>query len=327
MMLNTPQKQRGIALITVLMILAIMVTIASTMTGRLTLSLKRTEGLISSQSVYWYGQAAGDFGRMVLNQDFADSDVVSLDQNWALPEMVFPLENGSITGEFKDLRSCFNLNALGVQDKDTIRATPVTQFQALLEGIGINDYAAEMIAESTRDWVDKDDQSNAAQGAEDSIYQAREVPHLAANNLMVDVSELRAVQGVGQKIYDHIAPYLCAIPTVDQKININTVKVEQAAVLYALFERDLNLALSDFTKVLEERPVSGWNKVDDFLALSIFSETKPSAEIKQQLSVSSEYFQLNGTAEFEDRIIAVQLLFQMDEKKAKVIRYQSGGLK
>ncbi|PKG40074.1 type II secretion system minor pseudopilin GspK [Psychromonas sp. Urea-02u-13] len=327
MMLNSPQKQRGIALITVLMILAIMVTIASTMTGRLTLSLKRTEGLIFSQSVYWYGQAAGDFGRMVLNQDFADSDVVSLDQNWALPEMVFPLENGSITGEFKDLRSCFNLNALGVKDKGTIRATPVTQFQALLEGIGINDYAAEMIAESARDWVDKDDQSNAAQGAEDSIYQARSVPHLAGNNLMVDVSELRAVQGVGQKVYDRIAPYLCAIPTVDQKININTVKVEQAAVLYALFERDFNLALSDFTKVLEDRPVSGWNNVDDFLALSIFSESKPSAEIKAQLSVSSEYFQLNGKAEFEDRIIAVQLLFQMDEKKAKVIRYQSGGLK
>ncbi len=38
-------KQRGIALITILMILAIMVTIASTMTGRMTSSLLRTEGL------------------------------------------------------------------------------------------------------------------------------------------------------------------------------------------------------------------------------------------------------------------------------------------
>lgn len=324
---NLAQKQRGIALITVLMILAIMVTIAATMTGRLTLSLKRTEGMIFSQSVYWYGQAAGDFGRMVLNQDFADSDVVSLDQNWALPDMVFPLENGNIAGEFKDLRSCFNLNALGVKDKGTIRATPVTQFQALLEAVGINDYAAEMIAESTRDWVDIDDQSNAAQGAEDSIYQARAVAHLAGNNLMVDVSELRAVQGVGQKVFERISPYLCAIPTIEQKINVNTVKIDQAAILYALFEKDSSLELGDFTKLLEERPVSGWNKVDDFLASPILKNLNPSAELKKQLSVTSEYFQLNGAAEFEDRVIAVQILFQMEEKKAKVIRYQSGGLK
>lgn len=326
-MLTSPKKQRGIALITVLMILAIMVTIAATMTGRLTLSLKRTEGLVFSQSVYWYGQAAGDFGRMILNQDFADSEVVSLDQNWALPDMSFPLENGSIAGEFKDLRSCFNLNSLGVKDKDSVRAIPVTQFQALLEAIGVNDYVAEMIAESTRDWVDKDDQSNVAQGAEDSIYQARAVPHLAGNNLMVDVSELRAVQGVGQKVYERIAPYLCAIPTVDQKINVNTVKVEQAAVLYALFANDFDLALNDFSKLLEDRPISGWDKVDDFLASSVFNNLKVSAELKKQLSVTSEYFQLNGAAEFEDRISAVQILFQIDNNKAKVIRYQSGGLK
>lgn len=326
-MANSPNKQQGIALITVLMILAIMVTIAATMTGRLTMSLKRTEGLIFSQSVYWYGQAAGDLGRMILNQDLADSSVVSLDQNWALPDMVFPLENGSIAGQFKDMRSCFNLNALGVKDKDNVRATPVTQFQALLEAIGINDYTAEMIAESGRDWVDKDDLSNSSQGAEDSIYQARAVPYLTANNLMVDISELRAVQGVGQKVYERIAPYLCAIPSTDQKINVNTVAVEQAAILYALFEKDFDLVLADFSQLLEDRPVSGWNNVEDFLASKPLKGENVSAELKEMLSVSSEYFQLNGAAEFESRITAVNILFKMDGNKAKVIRYQSGGLK
>ncbi len=327
MKLTSPKKQQGIALITVLMILSIMVTIAATMTGRLTLSLKRTEGLIFSQSVYWYGQAAGDFGRMILDQDIADSEVISLDQNWALPEMVFPLENGMIAGEFKDMRSCFNLNAVGTQDNGSIRATPVVQLEALLEAVGINDYAAEMIAESTRDWVDSDDESSGSQGAEDSIYQARSVPHLAGNNLMVDVSELRAVQGVGQQVYQRISPYLCAIPSTQQKINVNTVEVDHAAILYALFKRDFDLSLSDFNGLLEDRPTSGWDSVDDFLSSNVFSGLSISNEIKKQLSVSSEYFQLNGAAEFEDRITAVQLLVKMDAKKAKVIRYQSGGLK
>jgi general secretion pathway protein K len=324
---TSPNKQRGIALITVLMILAIMVTIAATMTGRLTLSLKRTEGLLFSQSVYWYGQAAGDFGRMILEQDFSDSSIVSLDQNWALPEMVFPLESGSIAGEFKDLRSCFNLNTLAEKDKGDVRARPVEQFENLLIELGINDYTAEMIAESSRDWIDSDDQSNASQGAEDSTYEARTVTHLAANNLMVDISELRAVQGVGQKVFDHIAPYLCAIPSTEQKINVNTVEVEQAALLYVLFKNELSLTVDDFTELLEDRPTSGWSGVDDFLASSVFGSSTISSDVKNELSVTSDYFQLNGIAEFQERINAIQILFEINDKKATVIRYQSGGLK
>jgi len=324
---RSPQKQQGIALITVLMIMAIMITVAATMTGRLTASLKRTEGLIFSQSAYWYGQAAADFGRMVLDEDFSDSEVVSLDQNWALEDMVFPLENGSISGQIRDMRSCFNLNALITQDEDDLRATQVTQFQTLLEELDISDYKAEIIAESTRDWVDSNSTSDASQGAEDSIYEARGIAHLAANQLMVDVSELRAVQGVSQYIYEHLEPYLCAIPSTEQKINVNTVSIEQGVLLYALFGNDSGLTIDDFNDLLEDRPSSGWDSVDDFLASSVLSGLSVTAEVQEQLSVTSEYFQLNGRAEFAERITALHILFEIDENKANVIRYQSGGFK
>ncbi|WP_413700716.1 type II secretion system minor pseudopilin GspK [Psychromonas sp. KJ10-10] len=272
-------------------------------------------------------RSLGDFGRLVLDQDFSDSSIISLDQNWALPEMVFPLENGSIAGEFKDLRSCFNLNALAEKDDGDTRARPVQQFENLLIEIGVNDYSAEMIAESSRDWIDSDDQSDVALGAEDSIYQARGVPHLSADNYMVDITELRAVQGVGQKVFERIAPYLCAIPSAEQKINVNTVAVEQAAILYVIFKDSFSLTVDDFTELLEDRPVSGWSSVDDFLASSIFDGSTVSSDISNELSVTSEFFQLNAIAEFEDRINALQVLFQINDKKATVIRYQSGGFK
>lgn len=314
------KKQGGLALITVLMILAIMVTVAATMTGRLTLNLKRTEGLTFSQKVYWYGQAAADFGRMVLNEDFADSEVISLDQIWATPDMVFPLDNGQITGQITDFRSCFNVNAVNSD-------TAVSQFTTLLEAIGLNDYSAEIIAESTRDWIDEGDNSDGGKGAEDSFYQGRKIAHLAANNLMVDISELRAVQGVDKESYQQIAPYLCAIPSQEQSINVNTVSVGQPEILYALFESTTNLGIADFKTLLEERPASGWNDVDEFLDNSMFSAVDVSTSVEKQLSVSSEFFQLNGTAEFEERLLAVKLLFQIKGKKANVIRYQSGGFK
>jgi general secretion pathway protein K len=327
MSVTNKRKQNGVALITVLMILAIMVTVAATMTGRLTLSLKRTEGLTFSQKVYWYGQASADLGRMILDQDFADSDVVSLDQIWATPDMVFPLDNGNLAGQIKDQRSCFNVNAIALADQGNSPALPVTQFRALLEAIGLTDYSAETIAESTRDWIDKDDQSDASQGAEDSTYEGRSVAYLAANALMVDISELRAVQGVGKNVYEKISPYLCALPSVDQKINVNTVSVDQPEILYALFKKGHNIALSDFKKLLQDRPTSGWNSVNAFLENSLFKGISVSATLKKQLSVSSEFFQLNGLVAFEDRLLAVKLLFKISSKKAKVIRYQSGGFK
>lgn len=314
------RKQGGVALITVLMILAVMVTVAATMTGRLTLNLKRTEGLTFSQKVYWYGQAAADFGRMVLEQDFADSKVNSLDQIWATPDMVFPLDNGQISGQFKDMRSCFNVNALNSDIAEE-------QFKALLEAIDVDNYSAEMIAQSTRDWIDENNSSDGSQGAEDSFYQARRVAHLAANNLMVDISELRAVQGVNKENYEKIAPYVCAIPSQEQKINVNTVSDEQAEILYALFKAYHNLSVADFETLLQERAVSGWNSRNDFLGSALFAQLKISSALEKQLSVSSEFFQLNGAAEFEQRLLAVKFLFQIEDKKANLIRYQSGGFK
>ena len=326
-MINSAKKQQGVALLTVLMVLSIMVALAVTMTGRLTTSLKRTEGLIFSQNVYWYGQAAAEMGVMVLNEDFQDSDVTSLDQTWATPDMTFPLENGNLGGEIKDMRSCFNVNALREPDKYDKRALAVTQFQLLLEKIGVEEYSAEIIADSTRDWIDADDQVGGEQGAEDSMYQARSIPHLAANNLMVDISELRSVQGVGQKTFEAIEPFLCAIPATDQKINVNTVAIDQAEILYALFPKESGIGLDDFREVLKHRPRSGWSNVDAFLGESIMSKFSVSDKLKKQLSVKSEFFQLKGVVEFDERLMALQLLFKLDNKKASVIRYQSGGFK
>ncbi|AGH80128.1 general secretion pathway protein K [Psychromonas sp. CNPT3] len=317
---------KGMALIIVLMILAIMVLLASTMTERLTLSLKRTEGTMLSQGGYWYAQATAELARMILEDDFANNERVSLDQNWATPDSVFPLENGNISGTIIDMRSCFNINAVAAPDNEEVRATGVTQLQRLLEALDIDDYLAETIADSTRDWIDADKVSLAAQGAEDSFYEALSVPHLSANVAMIDISELRALRGVTSKVFSKISPYLCAIPSKTQHININTVRIDQAEILYAIFPERLNLSIRDFEKLLDERDKSGWKSVDEFFTAEIFKGLNIPSAIKSQLSVQSEFFQLNGIVQFSERLIRVKLLFKIENKKAYTIRYQSSGL-
>ena len=54
--------------------------------------------------------------------------VVSLGQNWAREDGVFPVEDGTLSGRVQDLQSCFNLNSLSIalrEGDDDLEAQPL----------------------------------------------------------------------------------------------------------------------------------------------------------------------------------------------------------
>lgn len=325
-MFHYPARQRGIALITVLLILSIMVTIAATMTGRMTASLLRTEGLNYSEKIYWYGQSAMDYSRLILNDNFADSDVVSLDQSWATANSSFPVDEGTIIGNIIDYRSCFNVNAIAEADDADQRALGVTQFEELLTLLEIEDASAETISESTRDWIDANTTVDVSQGAEDRYYESVNVGHLTANKLMVDISELRSVQGVTAEIYNKLRPYVCALPSSTQAINVNTVDPNKAEILLALFPSELSFTVDEIKELLEDRPTSGWASVSDFLDEDVFGEKIIPETVQAQLSVTSDFFQLFALAEFDERVTLLKMLFKIESKETTAVRFQYAGV-
>ncbi len=319
------KSQSGVALITVLLILAVMVVVATNMTSRLQLELRRTQAQVLSQQAYWYGAAAESFAALTIRNALKDDDVVSLGQNWATKDMTFPLEGGEISGEILDRQACFNLNALGVANKpDGQRPLVAQQFQALLEAIGVEGFYAEKITDSVRDWVDENDQVVTSQGAEDAFYESRSVPYLAANTLMTDISEFRAVQGVTQGVFDKLSPYLCALPSKDLKINVNTIEPEQSALFQGLFTPFLTAAQA--SELLKDRPGNGWDKIEEFWQSPVLAGLKISEDAKKQMDVKSEYFQLQGRAKFEDTSIGLKTLFKASKKEVVAIRRQYGGV-
>ena len=101
-----------------------MVIVASNMSGRLQLELRRTANLTLGKQAWWYAMSAEALVIKVLNQDFKDDpDRVSLGQNWAREDGVFPVEDGTLSGRVRDLQSCFNLNSLSVPLKEGRTAT------------------------------------------------------------------------------------------------------------------------------------------------------------------------------------------------------------
>jgi len=317
-------KQRGIALLTVLLILAVMVVIASNMSSRLQLELRRTSNAMTHQQALWYAYGAEALVEKGLKQALKDDSTINLDQYWAAEGMIYPVENGQIGGQVFDLQACFNVNAVTGPDKDAQAPLAVRQFRNLLEQLELDAYEAEQLSDALRDWIDADTNVVSSYGVEDAYYESLNYPYQAGNQRLLSATELRAIKGFNQVTYRKVRPYLCALPTSTLKVNVNTIAVDKAEILAGLFSGKLSLDLAK--SILEERPSGGWENTTDFWALPMLADIKMSSEEKSVFDVKSSYFVALLQAEFDSATIKVESVFKAESKDSVyVIRRQFGG--
>lgn len=324
------KQQRGVALIVVLLLLALMTMLAVQMSERLHLNFYRVESQLQNQQAYWFALGMEELGKVAVQQGIDDSDTVNLSQAWATQGQRYPLEGGEAIGDIIDRQACFNLNALsGVKTMADRSSKPylVKALQATLEEVGIDSYDAEVVADSSWEYVDPDEAVNAPFGAGDSTYEGFRPPYLPPQDMMADISELRAINGVSADIYNKALPLLCAIPTNTLAVNVNTLHEAQSAILVGLFTP--HLSLSDAQTLLKERPYDGWASVDDFLAEPqlVGMEAEVKTQAKKHLAVTSDYFQLDTEILVDrSRVRLVALLKRDSEDKVTVVRRRYGGI-
>ncbi len=138
-------------------------------------------------------------------------------------------------------------------------------------------------------------------------------------------TELRAVYQVGGEIYQKIEPLVCAIPSDDWRLNVNTIEVEQAPILVAMFSP--NLSSSDAVQLIEKRPFDGWDSVDEFLAESeltgLSDDVKKNA--KGYLGVDSSFFELDAQVLVDDSRVRIRSLCKVQIETVTVVRRRFGG--
>jgi len=317
---NRPYKQRGIALITVMLVVALAAVIATEMSSRLVLQMQRTANIQMNQQAYWYAMGAEAFTKRVLIKAQEEDDKVThLQQDWAIGYQSFPVDFGEIAGEVKDLHACLNLNALKEkpeQNSDT-KTKKVPARLALEELIlsldiqGIGQFEAEYMADSLTDWLDSDDAIVSAGGAEDNDYAAKEHPYLAANNFMASVNELRLVEHFTVPVINQLKDFVCIIPEQSlHKININTLDAEKPELLQAL----LGIDKSKASDILAAREEKGFEDTAEFFSLPELTSMTLTDEQKQQFVVDSEYFKLTANTQFGDSYFNLNSTFKVISK-------------
>ncbi|MGM0430235.1 MAG: type II secretion system minor pseudopilin GspK [Pseudomonadota bacterium] len=287
-------SQKGAALITVLLVIALVSVIAVNLGGKLQLQITRMGNLQQAEQGYWMWLSAEDVLKEVLKTELDENDgVAHSEQNWAGRSGPFPVEGGQIAARVNDLYSCFNLNSLTADEEDpgTLEKRK-RQYKALLQALDIDNYQAEILTDSLVDWIDEDSELSGSNGAEDPDYESLPKPYLAANSPLLDLSELRMVRGYSAKIVNKLKPVVCVIPNESElKININTLEQEQAAVLTGVTEGKLSIA--DAMSLLANRPEQGYESDEELTELAELEGIRSELESDlSELTVKSEYFQL-----------------------------------
>ena len=107
------RRQRGVAMLVVMLILAIMMVVAANISTRFQLQLTRTANLALLEQTKWYAMGSEQLVTKVLQQDIKDSqERIHLAQYWASSQQVFPVDGGTIKGVIRDAQGCFNVNSV-----------------------------------------------------------------------------------------------------------------------------------------------------------------------------------------------------------------------
>jgi len=212
----TARKQRGVALITAVLIVALATILAVNVGFRGMLDQRRSATLFSLDQSYEIALGAEAWAADFLLQDARESKTDHLGETWARPLPPLPIEGGAVEGRLDDQQGRFNLNNLVFQD-GTTNPEAVKQLERVLAALQIETAWATTMA----DWIDLDAQPGFPDGAEDSVYTGQNPAHLAANMPITRTSELMVLPGFGAERYGKLKPYVSALP-VGTKLNVCT---------------------------------------------------------------------------------------------------------
>ena len=281
--MKNDSSQRGIALLTILVMVALATILAATIAKRQTNTSENTGYLMRQDQSLLYAKSAEAFFSELLIQDSDNGGSIDhLQENWAKPMPAFPVEDGFISGRLLDESGKFNLNNLLKAD-GSVDDSARRWFEKLLQRVGL---PAEL-SQAVIDWQDADDETTGAMGAESNYYQGLDPSYLASNTKFHQVEELKLVRGFEGKNYDLIAPYVTALPEAT-KININTA----APLLLASIDPKIDVKTVEQELKAKQAELTYFNSVEDLWKLNAFSGIEPQnkTDAAAWLDNKSNYF-------------------------------------
>jgi general secretion pathway protein K len=311
-----PANERGVALLSVLLLVAVMATVAATALDRIGIGTR----LAANAATVGHGRAWLESAELLATTRIEDllaaDETKTLGAGWLGLERRIALPDGAVVrARIEDGGNCFNLNSLVLrQDDGRLAGRPqaVNQFAALMTMLGIGGGEAAQIAATASDYIDSDNLPQKL-GVEDS-GKVR-----AANHLMADPSELRAVTGVTDRHYRLLSRWICALPNTElSEINLNTLLPEQSPLVAMIAPGSIDPQRA--RAALQQRPAAGFDDPLDFWQLPGLAGIDLPSGAVGQTQLRTSFFVVKARVESSDIDVRETTLIDARATPARVIR-------
>ncbi|PKM34272.1 MAG: general secretion pathway protein GspK [Gammaproteobacteria bacterium HGW-Gammaproteobacteria-12] len=293
------KRQNGVALITVLLVVAVVTVVCAGLIARQQLSIRSSANQLHVIQAWHYAQGGETLAKAMLERDLRQGDprqpVDHPLEPWARP-LVFPLdEGGELRVRIVDPSARFNLNSLVRQGRPNELA--VLRLRRLLLRLGIDKPYAERLL----DWLDSDNELQGGNGAEDGQYLLATPPYRTANREITDVSELRLLLEMEEADYRRLLPFVSALPS-EALLNVNTASAMVLSSLSDGLTPDAALAL------IAGRGTEGYASPAAFAAQPVLAGL--GEQVVQGVAVGSQYFEVFSEVNLGERRVVLRSLLQ-----------------
>ena len=268
---SIPGRQRGIALITAILIAAMVASLAFALSARerqwLNLVSNRND-LAAAQS---FALSAIDLARLTLRDDMRNNQVDHLLEPWTVPVPPINVEEGKVGGRLIELQGRFNLYNL--QSGGKVSSTSLAALQRLLATRNLPMHWAESLAQVMATQVTLSQKTLAGSK---SAYRgvAKELP-------VVNLAELADLAGIDGEKLMVLEPLTVILPETTS-VNVNFAPPE---VLTAVTP---GLSLKDADRLVSRRVTEQFKSAQDFV--NALPESLRTATASASYTVESQYF-------------------------------------
>tara|TARA_B100000768_G_scaffold173010_1_gene181828 strand:- start:438 stop:1406 length:969 start_codon:yes stop_codon:yes gene_type:complete len=252
-------KTKGVVLISVLLIVLLLSSVAVIMGNNYLISLKRATYLEFQANSLNFFRNIESLSIKKIDQELRFNSKVHTKQNSLfINNFIFETVKGRIIGQIVDGSNCFNINSMVIRTESNFipNNKTIEAFKKFMELKEVDNSLVDEAIDQIIDWIDLDSNPRAY-GLEDYYYSGplNTPKEYSGRRLFYSVDELKslpAIRSIGWSIFNNS---FCALPESNGlSININTLGLEHASLLSSLF---LNLPLSDAEYIIANIPDEG----------------------------------------------------------------------
>ena len=298
-------KQQGMAIISALLIAAVVAVIAAGMLTRQSVATRALEADQHRVQGRWVVLGGLEISRQLLWDARQRDPLTRLDQPWAQR-----LEVQGFEGRLEDEQGKFNLRNLVANER--VDEAQIQAFGRLCELIGISAGLSQRISQRVIASYPRllnpqiaNNTNNFDSGRATSPNASRK-PESPKLPMLRNLEDLRSVEGVNDAVISKLAPYVTVIPATTW-INGNTAT---APVLAAYVP---GLSLERAQALINERDAGRWfiNRGDFVNRLRM-----PNLELTSvKVGITSDWFRLRGEARREQRRVSLDALLHRSQDR------------